>query len=285
MRPLTVTNLILLTLTLPSSALAQFPFVLRQVPGCQYPSLSFGTFIYFTSPNEPGSEFAIYTGWTHYYPNVLKAILPTRGFALAKQPAATKKEEMCGWTQVDSVSVLGFHRGDVSWKANVNHSEAIVRVPPYLINPTHPSRRAVQQHRPHPRKETLAEIHSILRRNSPDADIAILILEIIAPILGCVSVVVLILLMMRFLVRHGCCPTDNDDDDTDDAEPQDIELSSINGRSISSIAPQYEQADSFADLQKPEQVKVKSDEWFFTASSKIKELRSSSSYSQDEMGL
>jgi hypothetical protein len=95
MRPFTTTLLLLLT-SLPTSFSFLDSLFSPQPAGCQYSNLDDNAYIYFTSPNDTQSTFAIATGWHDYYPTALRAALVLEGFQPAKTPDEGNKDEICG---------------------------------------------------------------------------------------------------------------------------------------------------------------------------------------------
>ncbi|KAF2680712.1 hypothetical protein K458DRAFT_91243 [Lentithecium fluviatile CBS 122367] len=116
MRSLTSTS-ILLSSSLSTILGQQLSFLppLNRHPGCQYPSPGSGHYIYFASPNESDFQFSIYTEWDTWYPNVLRSALSQAGFTVKLQRGKNETGN-CGWTEVESVKVAGFNRGDISFK-------------------------------------------------------------------------------------------------------------------------------------------------------------------------
>ncbi|KAF1967028.1 hypothetical protein BU23DRAFT_573531 [Bimuria novae-zelandiae CBS 107.79] len=103
--------------TLVSSSSSQFlPLGLfhREPAGCQYPSLSDGTYIYFDRPGEP-FHYSIFTPWSRFYPDAVRSDLAEQGFRLGVQHGANEND-MCGWELVDEVKRSGWLRGKVSFR-------------------------------------------------------------------------------------------------------------------------------------------------------------------------
>lgn len=65
----------------------------RQPAGCQYPSLTDGTYIYFTANDS--LHYSISTPWTRFYPDALRADLAAQGFQLGEENSKNKSN-LCG---------------------------------------------------------------------------------------------------------------------------------------------------------------------------------------------
>jgi hypothetical protein len=249
----------LLTSVLPP-ALGQFTplslFQRKQPQGCQYPSLSDGTYIYFTNHSDPLLHYSIYTPWTRFYPDALRADLVDQGFQLGAQHGKNGSD-VCGWETVEVVKIHGWHRGEVSFRhlpgGVVNITKAPGKTSPNsmtvplisTVNPATPekanleqqtsmavhlanhSRRAVPFRRVYtkpefrPTNETLGRIHTVLATNSPEADILFMMLEVTLPIIGVIAFMTLMLLIMRHVTNKLYPNTE------EDSEHGDIELSSM----------------------------------------------------------
>ncbi|KAL5414638.1 hypothetical protein PMIN03_003139 [Paraphaeosphaeria minitans] len=235
----------------------------RQPQGCQYPSLSDGTYIHFTSQSEPLLRYSIYTPWSRFYPDALRADLVEQGFQLGKQHGKNESD-LCGWETVDVVKKHGWHRGDVSFqhsphggiktkKVSDQHSPHSMTIP--LLSSTNPAaagnasieqqtsmvvhlvnhtRRAEHPQKVHlkselrPANETLKRIHGVLTSNSPEADILFMILEITVPILGVIAFLTAMLLITRHMTNK-LYP-----DAEEDSEAGVFELSSMRAPSVKS---------------------------------------------------
>ena len=88
--------LFLLSNLIPLSTAFFPPLLLKQPTDCQYPDLSYGEFIYFTSPFNPDLTFAIYTDWSTYYPITLRAALVLDNFQLTTPPSPDSRKAICG---------------------------------------------------------------------------------------------------------------------------------------------------------------------------------------------
>ncbi|KAF2446234.1 hypothetical protein P171DRAFT_483597 [Karstenula rhodostoma CBS 690.94] len=231
--------------------------------GCQYPPLSDGTYIYFTNQSNPLLHYSIYTPWTRFYPDALRADLVEQGFQLSVQHGKNESDG-CGWETIDIVKKHGWHRGDVSFrplpKVGVKTTKALDKPSPnnmtvsllssanppatgnasieqqtsmvvHLVNHT---RRADSSQKVHlgpelrPTNETINRIHSVLASNSPEADILFMMIEITFPILGVIAFLTFVLLLMRRITNKLYPNT------KEDSEAGDIELSSRRSTSAQS---------------------------------------------------
>jgi hypothetical protein len=126
---------------------------------------------------------------------------------------------------------------------------------------------------PTPQPQTLAKIRNILLSNSPDADIALFLFQVIAPVLAVVLILFLFLYLGRALVRL-LYPAPKLE------EEGGIEMSSLSGQSIKT-------GDPFADPVKTKLVRIvpKGDERVYQARTKVRVPTSSSVYSRDMDGV
>ncbi|PVI07605.1 hypothetical protein DM02DRAFT_284533 [Periconia macrospinosa] len=223
MRPFTTKHLLHLmfipSFPSPTSALSTvFP---SQQFGCQYSSHTYGTYIYFTSPNDTNFSFAIHTTWKQYYPIALRAALVLADFRLADAPREDDKHAMCGWQTLDSVSIKGWDRGDLAAKyLSPSRSSLSTQLTPEYVptNPSsllaHPKQRDMRlstitapprtpPHQPHPNAETLARVHQILLTNYPGADIAMFILEMASTIFWAVALTLSLVYLLSYVTRHA----------------------------------------------------------------------------------
>lgn len=118
----------------------------------------------FTAPNDPNFTLSITTQYPFFYPRVLSAWLEEKRFTLLNASTLTDAA-LCGWTSGGSVAVHGRRHGQIRWKRTLD-SDA-------------PSTTTSQPHVPHdtpmkPSRETLNTVKSILRENTPHADILFL---------------------------------------------------------------------------------------------------------------
>jgi hypothetical protein len=230
-------------------------FARKQPQGCQYPSLSDGTYIYFTNRSSPLLYYSIYTPWTRFYPDALRADLGEQGFQLGAQHGKNDSD-VCGWETVDVVKIHGWHRGEVSFrhlpgevvkitKAYNKTSPDSMTVPlistvssaapkkvgleqqtgmaVHLANHSQraaPFRRGYMKREVRPTNETLGRIHTVLATNSPEADILFMMLEATLSIIGVILFLTLMLLIMRHVTNKLYPNTEEDSE-------QDIELSSM----------------------------------------------------------
>lgn len=278
MRSLTTAILILLS-GIPSS-LGQLDYVFpRQLPGCQYPSISDGAFLNFLSPNETDFMFSITTPWSYYYPDAIRAALTLSGFSLARNPSPNNKIDRCGWHKVDTVRNGFWIRGDVSFKDLAMHDAQVHQVQAPLRT-NHSSlflHRAVDinvsLHRT-PHNKTISQIHNILVHNSPEADIIRFIMEIFTPVICTLIVVTWMILLAKWIGKRLHSKPSAEE------ETQDIELSTLRGRSVSDIDKVTLVEPKLLDRAQPT-----NDERFFTGKSRVDMLRSSSVYSRSVDGV
>lgn len=208
----------------------------RQPQTCHYPFLSDGQFIFFNNDSEPLLQYSIYTPWTRFYPDALRADLVEQGFKLGKWDGRNESDA-CGWETVAVVKKFGWHRGDVSFRhayvrgvksmnastESFPHSSIAPPTSSTISAPTanasiqtqkslaahfvNYTRRADPPEKIHldlnlrPSNESLQRSHNILISNSPEADILFMLLEIILPILGVVIFLTLVLLIMRHITN------------------------------------------------------------------------------------
>jgi hypothetical protein len=315
-------------------------------PDCQYPSITSvsSNFIYFTSPNESDFQFSIYTEWDRWYPNVLRSALLQAGFSLGMAAHENEsKADNCGWHDVGSVSVGGWDRGTITFKAVTTPAKASSSLPksqrPPVVNITaarvprqpgpqsfhhgHPlsyflsypmgtvsfstqhnrtlriprnispqggpqvqtpiipatTRRATPHPPPHlPQKKILDLIRTILLTNSPEADIALFVMEIVGTIISTLLLFCILVFLSRTLGRlFYPLPKPGDEDG-------DIELDAMRVRTVDIVGTL---ADPFTDPMKSELARVvpNGDERMYTAKTKAGVPRSSSIYSRSIDGV
>lgn len=247
-------------------ALSQFTplslFERRQPQGCQYSSLSDGTYIYFTNQSEPLLHYSIYTPWIRFYPDALRADLVEQGFQLGTQHGKNESDR-CGWETVDVMKKHGWYRGEVSFRhlpEGVKTTEAPKKPSPNTmdvpllssIDPLAPKNASIEHQtsmaihlvnhtrrvdspqkvflKPElrPTNETIKRIHNILASNSPEADVLFMMLEVALPIVGVIAFITLLLLIMRHITNKLYPKPD------EDSEAGDIELSSMRSTSAKS---------------------------------------------------
>lgn len=205
----------------PSPTSALLPVFPSQPFGCQYPSATYGTYIYFTSPNDTNFAFAIHTGWKQYYPTALRATLILADFRLADAPREHDRKTLCKWQALDNVSIRGWHRGDFIAKDLSSRNRSITTSSQNYI-PTNPSPLPLTHRKqsdwrlsttpksalgtpPHassPDAETLSRVHYILLTNYPGADIAMFILETASAIFWAVALTLILVAIISVVTRH-----------------------------------------------------------------------------------
>jgi len=129
-----------------------------------------------------------------------------------------------------------------------------------------------------PKKQTLDLIRTILLTNSPEADIALFLMEIVGTIVSALLLFCILVLASRILGRM-LYPLPNPED-----EEGDIELESVRDRSVDSAGTLV---GSSPEPIKPEHVRVvpKGDERIHVARTKVGVPRSSSVYSRSVDGV
>lgn len=156
MRPVFLSGALLFSLS--SSSASQFlPVSLssRLPPGCQYPSATEGTYIYFTHPDEP-FYYSISTPWTRFYPDALRADLAEQRFEIGVQHGETDND-MCGWTTVDTVKDKGWLRGKVSYRKIPSGGVKVSKAP----NGKHPGNTSIPLN-PHLDRAALTRVNNDL---------------------------------------------------------------------------------------------------------------------------
>ncbi|KAJ4303103.1 hypothetical protein N0V90_001994 [Kalmusia sp. IMI 367209] len=252
MHPLTLT-IALLLYSLPS-VLGQY-FFPRNPPGCQYPSLSDGAFIYFSTPTDLDTslQYVVSTPWTRFYPDALRADLAQEGFQLSSQ-RGTNQSDACGWTFVETVKKHGWHHGDISFRHVPSGGVKVVKATTtpatmavHLVNVTgRATPMKPQVHSVHrSNNATLGRIRNVLEANSPEADILFMMLEITLPIMGVIGFITLMLLVTRYLTNKFYPNSEEDE------EAGDIELSSVGSD------------DTCVDTRRPELARVNTDQRFY----------------------
>ncbi|KAJ4354006.1 uncharacterized protein N0V89_005738 [Didymosphaeria variabile] len=230
-------------------------FERRQLHGCQYSSLTDGTYIYFIDQSDTPLHYSIYTPWTRFYPDALRADLVEQGFTLGAQHGKNESD-LCGWETMDVVKKHGWLRGKVSFRhihgksvkikeAGTKAPAGTKKLPMHQTNPVgsekvnsnapasvavHPlnhTRRAAPQptmglrQELRPSNDTRHRICNVLVSNSPEADLLFMMLEISLPIIGVIAFLTLVLLIMRHVTNKLYPDTDEDN------EQGNIELSSM----------------------------------------------------------
>ncbi|KAF2866517.1 hypothetical protein BDV95DRAFT_201722 [Massariosphaeria phaeospora] len=281
------------TLTLPllsyllPSALAQAPprtgWFPEQIPGCQYPSLTVETYVYFAAPSyDPAYTFSIKTPWINYYAKVLRTTLPAYGFKLVDEPAI-RQDKICNWTVSERVYVGMVHYADISYKYNTDYQPiALNQTPshsftqqqqqqllPVALNQTRShsfTRQQQQQQRlppnlptklaatapTRPHKETLLKIRAAVVSHAPTRDVIIFVVEITAPVLAVLCIIVCLYCFVRW-----CSTTSDDDTDEDGIELKDIERGSVKADSAVDLALSGPFDD---EMRVPEEVKAREGE-------------------------
>lgn len=232
-----------LTYTLTASS----QLVPNEIPGCQYPSLTSSTYIYFTDPSDSKFAFSIKTGWTDTYDDILRQAITASGFNLSAGYNPSDSMSLCSWVNLGSVVVKGLHRGDISYRE-------FPYTKPYRV----------------PSNETMTRIRNILLDNSPDHDFSILMLTICLPI---ATIGVMYALAYWLLIRKVNPSTSSPD----------MELESMDYRRNSDLASP-EKPNPFQTISSPPMPKeIKRRDSGPSPLSKVYSVKSASSsqYSED----
>lgn len=202
---LPVTAVIILVYS--SSVLGQFNmFGQDKIPGCQYPSPTWSSYVYTIdaddTPSHHNFTFTIKTPWTHYYSAELISALPGAGLKLTPSPSGTKPLQICNWKIVTHVEKDGVKRGEVTYKDLSVGDPKLYRPPP---------------------KDTVDKIVGLLASKVPTRDFTLEVLQIVVPILGTALFIAACYSIARLRLRKGKRDTDS----------MSVELASIKGDTTS----------------------------------------------------
>lgn len=124
--------------------------------------------VFFNHPDEPHFNLTILTEYLQFYPRTLEAWLVERGFTVFNSTGLTN-DDLCGWVEWGSVEEKGRRHGQIGWKRNKLHFNAV-------LSKTGNSTSAFEAYVAHdapikPSLETFNDIRTILQHHTPHADI------------------------------------------------------------------------------------------------------------------
>lgn len=126
-------------------------------------------YVFFNDPAEPEFNFTVVTTHLKFYPATLAQWLSERSFSVTESRATDNW--LCGWHIDRPVVVGGRRHGAVGWKRN----PAFLNTSSLATGNTSPKAVARQVMPPYnsmrPSRLTLARVESVLRENTPYADI------------------------------------------------------------------------------------------------------------------
>ncbi|KAF2463749.1 uncharacterized protein BDR25DRAFT_362548 [Lindgomyces ingoldianus] len=187
-------SLTLLLLLYISFTLGQY-FVQKQIDGCQYSSLTWNTYLYFSDPLTPKVHYSIRTQFIDYYPRELTKALSAAGFNLIRAPPESDPQAICQWHDGGKVKKGGWTRGYITFKGAGD-------------------RHAIDK--------TLTRIADILRTHRPSRDLVEVGFLIASPFIA-----IILALILQWYCVHKC--RNSGESDTTSV---DVELTSMKSHSV-----------------------------------------------------